>query len=1003
MRAPLTVALAALLLPAAAAAGDPAPSLEGDVMPVPATPETPPAPPELSLVYEGATGGISGASADLGAADSAVAAGLAADEVASWSRLSAGWGAFLQDGRWLLQPDGGVGAFREVVATQVVPAGEPIPVPALLADDYAVFVWPAEAAERVVPLLAAALGDDPLRAPPAVETVGVLPHRAGDIDLLLVGSPGALRPVEAPLDPDSWEARVRTVFVAGDATVHVVSRLQGEGSRRAAMVAAWSDQPHLYLSAGESTEGRSFLQGQTLDLQRPVTWATWKELGLDALAPGRLELIAGADSLRAEADAAGVRLLSSNLVDADGEPVFEPYALLEAGGRRVAVIGWTDPAALLQLAPAVRSGMTARGAPAVHDALTKLAQDPGGWPDLVVLLGVGSRELAGHLPGVDIVLGEFSTRLRLARVLTIDEAAMRARADEHPRARAPVLVSRLGSQYVGRIDLSFADGQLSSLRHTRALVGEQLPAAPAQVRQVQAIRQGVYASLEDVLVPDLATLQLKARAGHPAPAVDLDPGAFTRLTANLLMDRTGADLALLRPLRSPVDVPGPTRSLYVDASLSLSDEVSVIELSGLQLHRLLTLIQPIPPTPVVPGYGAPEEDSGEWAWSAGVKTVITSKGLLKVTVRGRVLQNDDIVYLATTDFFDRDPRVITIVGKARVWRHFAGEGWVRRKTGSGPGDPWLLHDLVKDGLVALRDADPSFGARYEHLVTPALREQSGVRSGRLTLEFDQISLQVTGSKSVGDRAGYEASQESRVNQVDSVNTSLRGRIALVWDDRIGQVLGYGEGAFGRSDIADVEDPIELEDDLEFGGQASLHIVRIPAIAGQIPLSAFVQGAFDTEFTAGDDGAGDKLPLQRIARGTTGVNFGKYLVFKELKAGFFLEYDFSAEVGPLAPGVNIFGRMERLFGPVRWTGLLDFKGYFPTAVDTPEDLAFTLQLRTDLAVVPLKRLIPGLAVGGFVDALIFRGKLDSNDHAGMHLLLGAALTYDADLRPPLRLR
>jgi len=1003
VRAAPALALLALLLPAAALAQGAAPSLEGDVMPAPPTPDTPPRPPDLSLVYEGATGGISGASADLGAADAAVAAALATDEGGTWTRREAGWGAFLQDGRWLLQPSDGVGGFRTTVASSVAPAGEPVEVPALLADDHAIFVWPPDAAERVVPLLADALGDDPLRPPPVLHPVSVLPHAAGDTSVLLVGPPGATRPLEAPLDPDTWEARVRTVFAAGDATVHVVSRLQGEGARRAAMIEAWADLPHLYLSAGEAVEGRSFLQGQTLDLQRPVTWSTWKAGGLDALAPGRLELVGGVDVLRAEAEAAEVRLVSANLVDSAGALVFESHATFEVGGRRVAVIGWTDPSAVAALPPSVRNGLSARGAAAVHETLARLAADEGGWPDLVVLVGVGSRELAGHLPGVDVVLGDFSTRLRLARVLTIGESAMRARAEEHPRSRAPVLVSRLGDQYVGRIDLQFEGEQLSALRHTRALVGEHLPAAPDPLRQVQHIRQEVYASLEDVLVPDLGELDLKARGGRPAPAADLDAGAFARVSANLLMDRTGADLALLRPVRRPVDVPGPTQSLYVDAALSLADEVSVIELTGLQLTRLLRLVAPVAPVPGAPGYGAPDRDPDAWAWSAGVKTTVTAKGLLKVTVRGRVVQDDDVVYLATTDFYDADPRVVTVIGTARVWRFFAGEGWVRRKTGSGPGEPWLLHDLVKDGLVQLRAADPTFGARYGRLVLPALTEQAAVRTGRLTLELDQIALQITGSRGIGDRTGYEVSRESRVNQADSLNTSLRGRVALVWDDRVGQVLGYGEGAFGRSDIADIEEPVELEDDLELGAQASLHIVRIPAIAGQIPLSAFVQGAFDTEFTAGLDDAGDKLPLQRLLRGTTGANFGKYLVFKELKAGFFLEYDLSAEVGPLAPGVTIVGRMERLFGPVRWTSLLDFKGYFPTPVDTPEDLAFTLQLRTDLAVVPLKRLIPGLAVGGFVDALLFRGKLDSNDHAGLHLLLGAALTYDADLRPPLRLR
>ncbi len=310
---------------------------------------------------------------------------------------------------------------------------------------------------------------------------------------------------------------------------------------------------------------------------------------------------------------------------------------------------------------------------------------------------------------------------------------------------------------------------------------------------------------------------------------------------------------------------------------------------------------------------------------------------------------------------------------------------------------------MKGGLVQLHQLDDTFGSTYSRRLAPLLTDPARKRTGRFTLELDSLAFGVTGSRGLGDRTGYENSRETRVNQVDSLTTTLRGRVALTWDDRIGSVSGFAEGAFGGSTIADIDEPIELEDDLEFGAETQLRIVSIAAPKGRIPLSFFVQGAFDTEFTAGLDEAGAKLPLQRIVRGTAGTTFGRYLMLKELKAGLFLEYDLGAEVGPLAPGGAVSAKTERVWGPVRWANLLDFKGYFPTPVDTDEDLAFTLQLRTDLGIVPLKRLIPGLSVGAFADMLLFQGKVDTNDGVRAHLLLGAALTYDADLRPPVRLR
>ena len=172
---------------------------------------------------------------------------------------------------------------------------------------------------------------------------------------------------------------------------------------------------------------------------------------------------------------------------------------------------------------------------------------------------------------------------------------------------------------------------------------------------------------------------------------------------------------------------------------------------------------------------------------------------------------------------------------------------------------------------------------------------------------------------------------------------------------------------------------------------------------KVPLSAFVQSVFDTEFTPGKDETGAELPIQRVLRTTTGVNLSKLLIFKVIKAGFFVEYDLSAEVGPVSPGISLGATTEKRWGPVRWANLIDFKGYLPTEADTEEDLAGTLNLRSDLSIVPLKKLIPGLSVGGFIDAMIFAGKSDNNTHPGLHLLLGAAMTYDTDLRPPLRLR
>jgi hypothetical protein len=992
----------------------PPPSLEGDVIPAPESLGNPPA-PALSILYEGGTGGISGAQTDL-LADTAVADALAGDGNEDWTRRAAGWGAFHQDGRWILQADGGVGRFRSQAAPSVELAGEALETRFLVADDYAIFVWPispsdGEAADATLAGLHASLGADPLHARPAFESVLLQPSVAADgLETLFARRPEAASELNAPLDPDRWEVRLRTVFQSSFATVYVVSRLQGEGARRFALIDGFPRDHRLYLAAGDCVEGRSYLEGTHLSLQRPNTWAAWKALGLDALAPGEAELAAGPGPLREEAKAAGIPLLSVNLVDPDGNALFDRWAIRDVGGRRIALIGWTDPAALARLSPEFRAGLRARGSIAVDEAVAELAALPQEErPDLTILFGVGSRELAGHLPGVTIVLGDFTTRLRLAPEIEVGAEAVRNYLGESPGGRAPLLVSRLGPQYVGRIELQFEDGEVSRLLHQRIRIDERLPADADQVAAVQSVRQEVYASHEDILVPDLSLVPWPHWTARSAPPSDLDAGVYLQTAANLLMDRTGADFAFLRPLKIPVDVPGPTASLFVDASLAVPDQVSVIEITGLKLRLLLLVVEAIAPQAGVPGWGAPEDPEGLWAWSAGIVRVGR-----KITVRGRLVRDTDVLYLATSSFFDQDPRVVTVLGpKTLVWRNFAGTGWQRSRSGSRTGSPWSLHDLVKGGLVHVRALDPEFQVRYGRAFAPLTVDQSRWRSGRLTLEFDGLAFQVTGSLRAGS-LHYDPAQETRVIQDNYFATSLRGRFALVWDGRVGSLTGYGEGVYGQNQSSLVgvaldltQDRNELEDDLEFGAIASLRLLKIPTPGTAILVSLFLQGAYDTEFTVPKDTdlEDDYVPQrQRILRSTAGANLGKFKIFKEARAGAFLEVDLN-NPEELAPGLTLFGKLERKFGLLKTTGTVDFRGYFvdPNAGEDEvlnAPLVYTLQLRGELAGILFAKAIPGLAIGGFVDALLFQGQ---GWEPGLHLLIGASLSYDADLRPPIRLR
>jgi 2',3'-cyclic-nucleotide 2'-phosphodiesterase (5'-nucleotidase family) len=66
---------------------------------------------------------------------------------------------------------------------------------------------------------------------------------------------------------------------------------------------------------------------------------TMGQLGTVAMAAGARDLVLGATWLKTEAQKAKVEVLSANLVDGAGKPLFAPSKIVEVGGKKVALIG----------------------------------------------------------------------------------------------------------------------------------------------------------------------------------------------------------------------------------------------------------------------------------------------------------------------------------------------------------------------------------------------------------------------------------------------------------------------------------------------------------------------------------------------------------------------------------------------------------------------------------------------------------------------------------------
>jgi len=945
-------------------------------------PTTPPR-TRLRLVYEGGTGGVSAPYPDVDI-DSHVAEGLGPE----FTRLGGGFGALLGESGWLLSDRGAVRGF-DALAGQPLELASSRPAQILLAEDWAVVVWPPEAADALLPGLAAHLETLPRTPLPTLEEAEV---RTGANGLLHVAT-GSDEPTGA-FDPRDWETRLRVVHqgtVDGQqAQVHVIARLRGEGTRRAALVRDRTDEGTFSIAAGNAIEGRSFLPGMTLSLQRDVTWQAWLDLGLDILVPATNELLAGVEELQREADVAGVQLVSSNLRHQDGAHVFQPWMVLERGGRRLLVLGWTAPESLAALPPEIRNGLQTLGEDAIDAVLTEALATLEQAPDLIVLAGLGGDGLGGRIKGVDIVLTDFSANPRLARTVRADLDHLAARQAVQRTARDAAVIGHLGPGLLGRVDIEFGpNGELTELSHTAEPIGEGMAPDPSLRRAVQDVRQTIYANREDILVP--APDALEAPRGWrrmPIPE-SMDDAAFASLAGNLLADRTAADVALLRPLPSPLRLPGPRPALLIDASLTVLDEVVLVELTGKELKAVLKALAIVEPKPGT--------SPGPDGWVVG--------GSPAGVVRGRKVADGDLIRVATTDYFLQDLRVARLFAKARAQRRFSPRGWQRSPMPQGVS--WPLRELVRGGLETLREEDPTFGSRYSRRLVPLLTRDATAIGPRFAFTIDDLALGVTGSVGFRPETGYESSNESRATLKNSLAMELRGRLGLSWSDRFGEILGFAQGSFSRSQEEELEEPIELADDLVLGAEAR---VRVGAVTGpkgaRLPLSSFLQGAYDTEFTPADDPDVDdgKLPRQQLVRTTGGVTLGRMGWLKEAWLGFFVEADLVAEEGTFSPGFSAGLKTEKRWGPVKWGNLVDFRGHLPTPEDTEADLSIRLGLRSELSVLPLRKIVPGLSVGAFVDALLYRGQIeDVNTTPGLHMLMGAQVRYDTVLRAPLRLR
>ena len=228
----------------------------------------------------------------------------------------------------------------------------------------------------------------------------------------------------------------------------------------------------MVLDAGDSLIGDSDPALKTLGA---TSVEALNRLGYDAITLGPLDLVIGAERLRARIQEAKFAVVAANVRLADGGGYLaQPYVIRAVGGHQVALIG---------LAPQAEGKGLVITAPLA--TLREIMTEVTSQADIVIVLSHAGvevdRAIAAQVPDVDVVVtGEASAPLDLWRK---EDGGV-------PILHADVALPGHAGRNLGKAVLQFdAEGRLTDIQWSRTTLGPQIPSDPAMLEWVRSLTQ----------------------------------------------------------------------------------------------------------------------------------------------------------------------------------------------------------------------------------------------------------------------------------------------------------------------------------------------------------------------------------------------------------------------------------------------------------------------------------------------------------------------------------
>ena len=239
--------------------------------------------------------------------------------------------------------------------------------------------------------------------------------------------------------------------------------------------------------------------GRQPELKYETAMKAMAEMGYVAANVGEQDLVLGVDYLKYVSDYTGIPLLSANIVDAAGEPVFEQFAMrkLQDGDRpaTAAVVGVISTEFKHEIEATSPEIVVEEYDPALETLVTQLR----GESDLLVLLAhmgeAEASEVAERFPQFDLIIASHSGDDHFAVTLM--------------SGGVPIGFSGTTGMYVGMAEFSLAEGGAEFVAYSADKLDGTIADSPRMLGLLEDYQQMLRA--EDILAAFPRTEHLEAK------------------------------------------------------------------------------------------------------------------------------------------------------------------------------------------------------------------------------------------------------------------------------------------------------------------------------------------------------------------------------------------------------------------------------------------------------------------------------------------------------------